>query len=155
MVARFRPEAVERDIYGLAWKEVARELADLLPFAELEHVGSTAVFGAWTNGELDVAVRVTKDKFAEADKALKGKLSASDDRPRTKQFAMYKDEARRLVVLLCEVDSAEDVAHRHRDRFIDQPLLRERYDGIKRRHQDVELDKYRAAKDQFFKEFPL
>jgi GrpB-like predicted nucleotidyltransferase (UPF0157 family) len=155
MSVRFRPEAMERDVYGLAWKEAVKELADLMPYAEFEHVGSTAVLGAWTNGELDVAVRVPKDKFAEADKALKGKLAASDERPRTKSFAMYKDEGRRLVVLLCEIDSEHDVAHRHRDRFMDQPLLRERYDGIKRRHQDVEVEKYRAAKDQFFKENPL
>lgn len=43
-----------------------------LPFAEVQHMGSTAVPSSLTKDDLDVNVRISKEKFIEAVEILKG-----------------------------------------------------------------------------------
>ncbi|MFE8603678.1 GrpB family protein [Archangium violaceum] len=43
-------------------------LSSLLPYADIQHVGSTAIPGARTKGDLDIQVRVPPGRFAEAER---------------------------------------------------------------------------------------
>jgi GrpB protein len=61
------------DYQPLALRSFERLRADLskvLPAAEVEHIGSSAILGAISKGDLDVLVRVTRNQFPMAIKAI-------------------------------------------------------------------------------------
>lgn len=147
MPLHFEPEAHIRDFIGFRWKETRDELKELLPYAELEHVGSSSIIGAWTNGDVDIQVRVPADKFSEAEKAL------ADSYPKLegdKGYALFGHEGRGVRLHLTAIDGERDVLVKQRELLKEQPLLRERYDAIKRRHQDGDPEAYKKAKDEFW-----
>jgi GrpB-like predicted nucleotidyltransferase (UPF0157 family) len=150
MSLHFEPEAHIRDFIGFRWKEVERELRDLLPEAQLEHVGSSAVYGAWTNGDVDIQVRVAADKFSEAEKALAGTYQKVEKSGKT--YAVYAHEGRGVRLHLTAIDSERDVMVKQRELLKGHALLRERYDAIKRRHQNGDPEAYQKAKDEFWKQ---
>ena len=54
------------------YQETAAELTKLVPGADIRHIGSTAVPGCLTKGDVDIVVRVKKQRFFIADEALAG-----------------------------------------------------------------------------------
>ena len=48
-----------------------RKLISILPYAEVIHVGSTAILGIKTKGDLDINVRVNKRDFSKTLTAIK------------------------------------------------------------------------------------
>jgi GrpB-like predicted nucleotidyltransferase (UPF0157 family) len=151
MLIHFDREPAIRDVIELRRREIFSELEDLLPLAEIEHVGSTAVRGGWTSGEVDIQVRVEQAQLEEAAREL-GERFQRKEGPVEEDVAVFKLEGRGVTIILTVQDGPRDVHHKHRDRLRDQPLLRERYDALKRKHQDGDADAYRAAKDAFFAE---
>jgi GrpB-like predicted nucleotidyltransferase (UPF0157 family) len=150
MSLHFDKEPALRDIIEFRRREIFEELIDLLPLAEIEHVGSSSVPGGWTSGDVDVQVRVERDQFAEATKDLAGKFTRVDGGDG--DLAVFKHEGRGIFVYLTAQDSPRDVHHKHRDLLREQPLLRERYDAIKRKFNGGDDAGYREAKDRFWKE---
>jgi GrpB-like predicted nucleotidyltransferase (UPF0157 family) len=145
----FEPEAHIRDFIGFRRREAQQELAELLPDAEIEHVGSTSIIGAWTNGQVDLQVRVAADQFAAAEKALAKKYNKADGGKKG-DYAVYTHEGRGVTVHLTAADGERDAMVKQRDLLRGHALLRERYDAIKRRHQNGDPDAYRKAKDEFW-----
>src|SRR5512143_3608801 len=66
----FEPEPNIRDFIEFRRRQCMDELRELVPGAELEHVGSTSIEAGWTNGEVDIEVRVPADRRADAEKAI-------------------------------------------------------------------------------------
>ena len=50
--------------------EVEAQLRSAIPYAEIHHVGSTAIPGSFTKGDLDVLVRVPRSLFSAAEATL-------------------------------------------------------------------------------------
>jgi GrpB-like predicted nucleotidyltransferase (UPF0157 family) len=150
MPLRFVPEPQIRDIIALHRRELMDELADMLPLAELEHVGSTAVPASWTSGVVDLQVRVSKEEFADAEKELAERFARAERLPGGDGVAGFRDDSRQATIRLTQKGGPGDVCHLHRDLLLDNPLLRERYDAIKRRHQKGDPQAYQADKAQFW-----
>jgi len=71
--SKFTEEGVSRhaDTGGSRlFTRVEAQLQALLPDADIQHVGSTAIPGSLTKGDLDVQVRVTSDEYGAAKDAL-------------------------------------------------------------------------------------
>ena len=72
-----------------SFRTVADVLFTQLPHAEIEHVGSTAVPGCLTKGDIDVLVRVTRPDFGASMLALDQMLTRSTRNERTDEYAEY------------------------------------------------------------------
>ena len=59
----FAPEQDFREAVALLFARVKAQLRTLLPAADIQHVGSTAIAGSLTKGDLDVHERVNSDTY--------------------------------------------------------------------------------------------
>ncbi len=123
----------------------------LVPSAQIEHVGSTAITGALTKGDLDVQVRVTASEYPAAKERLcqlfdvnLGGFSGND----AISFEDYSGEPH-VGVHLTVVDGSADVQWRFRDLLLASESLRQAYDDLKRRFDGKSMTEYRDAKADF------
>jgi GrpB-like predicted nucleotidyltransferase (UPF0157 family) len=152
MALRFSPTALLCEPIELARRPLVAQLEELLPLADLVHVGSSSIEKGWTNGVLDLQVRVLAEEMAEAE-ALLAALFAPDPRhARGPGFVPLADGERGVAVQLTVVDGPGDLGRLRRERLLDNPLLRDRYDAIKRRHQGGAAEGYEADKRRFWEE---
>lgn len=151
MSLHFEPEPGLRDVIEFRRREIFAQLGSLVPFAELEHIGSTAVPNGWTSGDVDVQVRVDTPRLATAQKEIGSafeRVEGGDS-----QLSLYKHEGRGVRIYLTVKGGDHDNLVLHRDLLRDQPLLRERYDAMKRRFRRGDPEAYRAAKADFWAEY--
>ncbi len=149
--AHFAPEEAFRDDVAAAYAEVGAELRALLPHACLNHVGSTAVPGSLTKGDLDVCVCVSAAAFAAADQALAHAFARNEGSTRTPTFAAFECSVHGVPVgvQLVVEGSADDVFVAWRDLLRADPELRAEYDTLKRRFEGAPMERYREAKSAF------
>jgi len=147
----FAPEQSFREAVVKLFARVQAQLRALLPDSDIQHVGSTAIPGALTKGDLDVQVRVTADKYA-AGKEVLSKLYrvnlggfASED---ATSFEDYSAEPS-LGVHLTVIDGRGDIQWRFRDLLTASPTLRAEYDQLKQQFDGGSMTKYRDAKATF------
>lgn len=148
---RFAGEAQFRDAVRHAFNEHRRAIAELLPGARVEHVGSTAVPGSLTKGDLDLCVLVPPAEFAAADARLAGRYARNLGSIHTAEFAAFTADGGTVDVgiQLVAAGSEWDTFVRWRDRLRADPELRLAYDELKRRFHGEPMNAYRAAKSAF------
>jgi NAD+ diphosphatase len=147
----FFPEQHFRARVQSRFQELRSELQALVPAAQIEHVGSTAITGSLTKGDLDVQVRVTASEYPVAKERLcqlfdinLGGFSGND----AISFEDYSGEPH-VGVHLTVVDGSADVQWRFRDLLLASESLRQEYDDLKRRFDGKSMAKYRDAKADF------
>ncbi|HEY0277856.1 MAG TPA: GrpB family protein [Solirubrobacterales bacterium] len=128
------------------------ELERVLPGARVEHVGSTAVPGSLTKGDLDICVIVAAEEFEAASRILAGLFEIHQPEnwsPTLASFTAPPEDGIDVGVQLVPAGSADE---RHfvgwRDRLRADAALRARYDDLKHRHATGSMDAYRAAKER-------
>jgi GrpB-like predicted nucleotidyltransferase (UPF0157 family) len=136
------------------FKEVAWKLAHVIPAAEIHHIGSTAIPGTLTKGDLDVLVRVSAEDFRVAEAALERMFRRNTGSFRSEAFAAFLDHSTEpdLGVQLVVRDGEADTFLVWRERLESDPELRRQYDDLKRRFEGKSMDEYREAKAQFISE---
>ncbi len=147
--------ARDADVHAAAarlFDVVRAELAALLPFAEVLHVGSTAIPGALTKGDLDVQVRVTRDRFDEACRVLHAKWAVNEGGFTAPDGCSFEDKSTspELGVHVTVTDSAADFQWVFGAMMIEDPSWVADYDAIKARFDGLSMDDYRDEKDRFF-----
>ena len=75
-----------------AFRRHRRRLARLLPRADIQHIGGTAIPGAITKGDLDILVCVSRADFARADKLLATGYARNAAAHRSRSFSSFKDD---------------------------------------------------------------
>ncbi len=145
-LAHFVPEAEVRAAVDRLWQTERKKLLRLLPAADVQHVGSTAV--------PDIQGRVAAADFADAETVLAAHYQRNPKSDRAIGFASFTDEKARppLGVQLTAVDSPEDRLYRFRDVLKAHPPLREAFDTLKRGWEGRPMAGYRAEKAAFFDE---
>jgi GrpB-like predicted nucleotidyltransferase (UPF0157 family) len=123
-------------------------VAGMLPAAEVEHVGSTAVPGAVTKGDLDVCVRVGAGELEAARRILGARFAANVGSERTASLDSFVDESWPVSVGIQLVlrGGPEDFFIRWRDLLRASPDLLAEYNRLKRAWHGRSHDGYRAAK---------
>lgn len=147
----FGDEADFREAAHRAYGEHRGALAALLPRARMEHVGSTAVPGSITKGDLDICVIVEPADFAEADALLGGRYRRNLGSIHTAEFAAFIVDGGAIDVgiQLVAAESRWDAFVRWRDLLRSDPEVLRAYDVLKRRYEGKPMDEYRAAKSEF------
>lgn len=146
------PEIFERA--SVLFEKTVRGLRERMPWAEFHHVGSTAVPGSLTKGDLDVAVRVPADRFDEAEALLASAFARNTGSDQTNDFAAFEDRdvQPHLGIQLVAKGSEADNFHTWVERLRADDLLRSQYDELKREHHGGEMTRYRAAKAAFIRQ---
>lgn len=142
------------EIYHAAqdlFSEVERRIHAALPHAEVRHVGSTAVYGSLTKGDLDVLVRVNQGDFQEADGVLAELFRRNEGSDKTGSFSAFMDTSLspELGVQLVADGTKYDRFTEWADRLANDEELRSSYDELKARYNGKDISDYRAAKDEF------
>jgi GrpB-like predicted nucleotidyltransferase (UPF0157 family) len=147
----FVGEAEVRDAARRAYDAEEQVLRLMLPRARIEHVGSTAVPGSVTKGDLDICVIVPPADFAAADARLGGCYARNPGSIHTAEFAAFTAEGGAIDVgiQLVAQGSRWDTFVRWRDLLRADPEVRRAYDELKRRYHQKPMDDYRAAKSAF------
>lgn len=142
-------EAAER-----LFSEVESRIRELLPHAEIEHIGCTAIRGSLTKGDLDVLVRVSSNDFRESDRALQSILTRNEGSDRTETFSAFKDSSTspELGVQLVVAGTEFDTFSRWVEQLTSDRDLRAAYDDLKARYDGKDMTEYRDAKSEFIAE---
>ena len=111
----------------------------MLPEADIQHVGSTAIPDSLTKGDLDIQVRVPLDLFPLAVQRLGTQYHLNEGSIRTDTFAAFQDDttAPPLGVQLSAIGSLEGFFWTLRDVFRTDPVLQRAYDALKQQYEGV------------------
>jgi GrpB-like predicted nucleotidyltransferase (UPF0157 family) len=147
----FAPEQTFREAIGRLFMRVQAELQALLPGADIQHVGSTAIPGSLTKGDLDVQVRVSSDGYVAAKEALSTLYGVNLGGFASEDAISFEDYSAKpsLGIHLTVIDGSADIQWRFRDLLIASPGLRDEYDRLKRRFDGGSMSQYRDAKAKF------
>lgn len=126
-------------------------LRDALPhWAEIREVGSTAVDGVIGKGDIDVLVRVPRERFDEARACLDAALPRNENQLSNAIYQGYRvPSPHDVAVQLTVAGGPYDDFDRFLDALRADPVLVERYNALKRAHDGGPMDVYRAAKGEF------
>lgn len=152
----FYPEQTFREAVGLRFSQLKAQLSDVLTesdilHVEVLHVGSTAVPGSLTKGDLDIQVRVLVEQFARA-KATLEKLFAVNEGGFSDEGAIsFEDfgQSPSAGIHLTAIGSSNDIQYKFRDLLVASEALRQEYDDLKRQFEGRSMDAYRTAKTTF------
>ena len=136
------------DAFVQAW-------TDRLPAsADITHVGSTAIPGCLTKGDLDVCVRADGKDVACIDVLLAARYTRNAGSFRSAEFSAFKDDSHHppLGVQLVARGSELDVFVRFRDCLLRDPDLVMAFNALKAAHAGHSMESYRRAKGGFIAE---
>lgn len=129
-------------------------LKKLLPDSRVEHIGSSAVVGSLSKGDLDILVAVEQNEFDKTLKVIKSiGFVEKEGTLRTNELCMLITDKYNYDVaiqLIIEGSEFEDFA-RFRDILNSNPYLVEEYNQIKLQFFDTKPDIYREKKSIFIK----
>ena len=142
------------DIANQVYAEKEFSLKQILPFAEIHHVGSTAVPGSLTKGDLDINVRVTQQDFDKSVKILKNHFGIAQSQNWKPYFANFQDIGEKRIstgIQLSVIDSPGDCFLKIRQVLLTKPELLKGYNEMKQKHEGDDPEIYWRDKDAFFR----
>lgn len=150
---RLRPVAEIRAQADAVVSRLSEELARLLPTAQVDHIGATALPDGWTKGDVDLSVRVPAADFAAAVTVLRRRFDVAQSANWTATFASFSDDSGELPVGLqvYVIGSETDFLLPLRDRMRADPALRQAYDRAKRQAAAAGAEAYWAAKNDLLR----
>ena len=127
----------------------------LLPDATIEHVGSSAIPGALTKGDVDVMVQVEAAQFASARSALDSRFSYNPEMPPEDEFVSYSGEYQGMDFGIQLVSGNDDQFGflRWREALKADLELLAQYNRAKQSRADSDMEAYRAAKSALILSF--
>jgi GrpB-like predicted nucleotidyltransferase (UPF0157 family) len=133
---------------------LGERLAELLPAAEVHHIGATALPAGTTKGDVDANVRVPAADFDAAVAALRIHFEVAQPESWSAGFASFSTGAYALPlgIQLTAIGSPSDFLLELRDRMRSDPGLLRRYDEVKRDAAPGGAVAYWEAKDRFLRE---
>lgn len=149
----FVPSEELRPIINSVFETERVMLLQLIPGADIQHNGSSAITGALTKGDLDIQVRVSIDEVKSAVRALTPVYTVNHPELWTPEFALfhrYDDPVVPVGVVVTAIGTRYDEYHKLRELFTDNPELLAAYNALKRRYEGKPESEYRRAKQAFF-----
>ena len=130
-------------------------LSTMFPYAEVEHIGGTAIPELLTKGDLDINVRIPKERFVDVTGQLKKDYLVNQPQNWTDTFASFKDDDSFSLPLGIQVTvrgGPEGHFLKHRDSLRNNPELVTKLNQLKQEYEGGPMDAYREAKGSFLKE---
>jgi len=150
----FVDEAEIREAVASVVAEHSRRILERLPSAEIHHVGATAVPGALTKGDVDLALRVDRHEFLTSCVELGCLYLVHQPENWTATYASFSDPQAGdppVGVQLVVRESSDDLLFvALRDLLRSDPDLLAAYNDLKREHEGSPYDDYTDAKERFW-----
>lgn len=148
----FKPVEEVKELADKVFEEQKQVILSKLPFAEVNHIGSTVIPGSITKGDLDINVRVKKEDFHKSVEILKSMYDINQPDNWTENFASFKTNKLEIDfgLQLTVIGSKDDVYLKIRDVLRANPNLVEELNEIKKKYQGKSMDEYRKEKGIFF-----
>ena len=124
-----------------------------LPYADIQHIGSTSIPESVTKGDLDIAVRVPVDKFNLAIEVMKNIYDVNQPDNWAENFASFKDEKSLGIdfgAQLVIINSSSDDFVKLNEVLRSDPNLITKYNKMKLKYEGKSMDEYRKEKAAFF-----
>lgn len=131
---------------------VADEVSQLLPDAQLEHIGASAIPGAVSKGDLDICVVVAPQQHAQSVQTLEAAgYAIKADTLRTPALCMLLSPRTDMDVALQVVARGSEFEFflHFRDALRSDPRLVEQYNRLKHQFAASGEERYRAEKSRF------
>lgn len=147
----FKPEEFH-DRLGLIFDLVRDRIIQSIPYIEVKHIGSSAIKGAISKGDLDILVRVEKDDFEETIckiQALGFEIKQDTFRSDTLCMLVTDEFDEDVAIQLIAKGSKFEDFVRFRDIMNANPALVEEYNRLKLAAEGLPEDVYRARKSDF------
>lgn len=144
------PEQYQKNCVQL-FNSYQKDISTLLPFAKIEHIGSSAVPNAISKGDLDIYIEVMPEQFEFAIEQLKTlNFIEKQNTLRTDELCMLEslnndDVAFQVVV----TDSVFIFFLTFRNKLIGSPMLMKEYNQLKLACSHLDHDQYRTIKSDF------
>ena len=128
-----------------------KKILRVVPGADVQHIGSTAIPSSLTKGDLDIQVRVKGKDFEKAQSAFLKMYKPNKGNLSTRTYASFKDNSGKipLGVQLTVISSKEDNFTSLRDILLNNKKHLEEYNALKKRYQGKSMREYRKAKGKF------
>lgn len=153
IIVYFKPTEEFLEKANKVFDEQKNKLKKLLPKADIQHIGSTAIPGSVTKGDLDINIRVSEEDFNKAVEVLKKLYDINQPENWHDNFASFKDDTNLGIdfgAQLVVIGSKYDDFTKLRDLLIKNPKLVEEYNQMKQKYQGKSMDEYRKEKADFF-----
>lgn len=150
-IVTFAPEKNYRDKAEKVFQKHQSLIRNSLPEVEIYHVGSTAVKGSLTKGDVDLQVRVSQEDFDKAKEILMRLYDINKGSDQTSFFCAFEkeDEILPLGVQLTVIGSSVDNFRKLTQFFIENPTFIESYNQLKREFEGKDMKLYRNEKSIF------
>jgi len=139
------------EVFGILQEKIKAKL----PRAQIEHIGSSAIKGAVSKGDLDLFVGVETKDFPAALETLKSMgFSPKEETLRTEELCMLEcfDFDFDVAVQLVDKSSIYVFFLLFRDFLRRNADFVERYNDLKRESAGMDQEKYREKKSEFIEE---
>lgn len=154
-IVNFKPQSVFSAQAQETFDKEENKLSKLLPKADIQHIGSTAIPNAMTKGDVDLQVRVNKDDFSKAVRQLKELYEINQPDNWTDNYASFKDDKKDTPVgiQLTIIGSDDDRQFQEQQQLLssNQKVL-ERYNQMKLSFNGKDIKDYQTARAKFFEE---
>jgi GrpB-like predicted nucleotidyltransferase (UPF0157 family) len=137
------------------YDSLAAEFQLLLPGAVIEHIGSSAIPGAVSKGDLDVFIGVSADQFEQAAATIERVgFRLKPETLQTTQLHHFVTDRYPMdvTVQLVDLGSEFEFFRTFRDLLNRGQGLRNRYNAVKHGAADLDEEGYRECKTQFIEE---
>ncbi len=150
-IVTFAPEKNYRDKAEKVFQKHQSLIKSNLPEVEIYHVGSTAVKGSLTKGDVDLQVRLSQEDFDKAKEILMKIYDINEGSDQTSFFCAFEkeDELLPLGVQLTVIGSSVDNFRKLTQFFIENPTFIESYNQLKREFEGKDMKLYRKEKSTF------
>ena len=140
------------------YEEQADELKNIMPTAEINHIGSTAIGGIWAKPIVDILVETDEDLNTAAELILKNgwtKMSESENRISFNKGYTENGFADKVFHLHLRKSGDNDELY-FRDYLIAHPAVAKKYEALKLslwKKYEHNRDAYTDAKTEFIKKY--
>lgn len=133
------------------YKQEKDRLVKYFPEESILHVGSTAIPGSLTKGDLDINIRVEEDDFKKTVEILKSLYDIAQPQNWSEVFASFNGDrdGEHIGVQVSVKDSESDNFIRDQKMFLENPELVSMYNDLKSKFDGQDMGDYRKAKAEF------
>jgi GrpB-like predicted nucleotidyltransferase (UPF0157 family) len=147
----FLPDSSFRHKVYPLFEELKLDLQLIIPGGDIQHVGSTAIPGSLTKGDLDIQVRIAASQYQAAKACLCERYDINTGGFAADDAISFEDYSRDtpVGVHLTVIGGSCDSQFLFRDLLNSQEQLREAYNELKLSFEGKSMTSYRDAKAEF------
>ncbi len=150
---QFKPASEYLELAKKVFEEQKGRITQFLPYADVQHIGSTSIPNSVTKGDLDLVIRVPRKEFKHAVEELKSIYDINQPENWSDTFTSFKKEKNLGIdfgAQLVVKDSKSDDFVELRDILLENPELVEELNTIKMKYDGKSMEDYRKEKADFF-----